>query len=269
MAAPSLNDYEFQFKDAGVGVLLNGTSAVPFWDVQKVTGLFDFAPLEVKSLDLDGRHGSSFYAKFFAGRTIIFDGVLYASVSDFDTPLYALKNTMLPDNIDYSLYFKSPNQIQRYIMCKSVVAKCDADTGRRIGQGAFQLQFVAGDPRAFIDGSLVNWTTATNFTLTNNGNTTFAPIISITASSTTTASITVLDVTGSVSIAFSTAVTSGQAIVIDMENMTVKVAGVLRPVAITLAGGTSWPSVLGGVAETWKVTSNVGNGTATNKSAWL
>jgi len=267
MAPPTLNDYEFQFKDTGV--LLNGTSSVPFWDVVKITGLFDFPEMDVKTQDLDGRHGSFVYAKFFKARTVVFEGQLYASVSDFDTPLQAMRTSLLPDGGEYPLYFKTPNQTQRYVNAKAVAFRCDADQGRRIGRSDYQIQLAVGDPRHYIDGSVVNWTTATNFSLTNNGNTTVAPVISITATSTTTANITVQDVTASVSVAFSTAVTSGQSIVIDMENMSVKVAGVYRPVAITLTGGTAWPNVAPGATETWKVTSNVGNGTATNKSAWF
>jgi phage-related protein len=268
MAAPTLNDYEFQFKDAGVGVLVNGTSSLPFWDVMSVTGLVDFPELVTKAADLDGRHGTFIYAKYFGQRTVVLGGKLYASGSDFDTPLQAMRTSLLPDGNDYPFYFKVPNQTQRYLMAKATTFKCDIDQGRRIGKADFQLQFAAGDPRHYLDGSAVNWTTATNFTLTNNGNASVAPIITITATSTTTANITVQDVTAGVSISFSTAVTSGQQIQIDVENMYVKVAGNYRAAAITLAGGTTWPTV-GPGAETWKVTSNVGNGIATNRSAWL
>jgi phage-related protein len=231
--------------------------------------LLDFPSIDPKQQDIDGKHGASIYVKYFKERTVILKGTLYASVSDFDTPLLAMRTSVLPDNVDYPFYFKTPNQAQKYLLAKSTNFRCDTDQGRRIGAGNFQFQLAAGDPRHYIDGTTVNWTTATNFSLTNNGNTAVAPIISITSSSTTTASITVLDVTASVSIAFSTSVTSGQVITIDMEQMMVKVAGILRPVAITLTGGTAWPNVAPGATETWKVTSNVGNGTATNKSAWL
>lgn len=264
MVAPTLNDYEFQFKDSGV--LLNGTTAVPFWDVKKISGLFDFPEIVLKTLDYDGRHGAAVYAKFFQARTVVIEGELIASVADFDTPLQTMRTSLLPDDIYYPLYFKTPNQTQRYVNAKPGAFKCDADTGRRIGVGAFQLQLVVGDPRHYIDGSVVNWTSASNFSLTNNGNTPVGPTISITASSTTTANISIQDVTGSQTISFSTAVTSGNVITIDMENMAVKVNGVFRPVAIT---GSVWPSVAAGATETWKVTSNVGNGTATNRSAWF
>lgn len=268
MAAPTLNDYEYQYKDAGT--LLNQANvAIPFWDVTKVTGLVDFPTLDVKEMDIDGKHGSSVYAKYFGSRTVIIEGTLYASGSDFDTPVETMRTAAIPDGNDYPFYFKHPNKTQRYVLAKATAFKCDVDTGRRIGQSAFQLQLTAGDPRHFIDGTVVNWTTATNFTMTNNGNTSVAPVISITASSTTTANITIQDITSSGQISFSTAVTSGQVLQVDVENKTITVAGVLRPAAVTLTGATDWPSVAAGATETWKVTSNIGNGTATNKSAWL
>jgi phage-related protein len=266
MVAPTLNDYELQYKDTGS--LLNGTSALPFWDVTSITGLMDFPTVDVKEQDLDGRHGSSFYARFFKGRTVVVEGRLYASGSDFDTPLQTMRTSLLPDGNDYPLYFKVPNQTQRYLMAKATAFNCDVNQGRRIGRADFQVQFSAGDPRHYVDGTVVNWTTTTNFNLVNNGNTTVAPVISITATSTTTANITVLDVAAGISISFSTAVVSGNVITIDLDNLAVKVNGIYRAVAITLAGGTTWPTVSPGT-EAWKVTSNVGNGTATNKSVWL
>lgn len=269
MAAPTLNDYEYQYKDAGVGVLLNGTSAVPFWDVEKISGLVDFPTLDVKTMDIDGKHGSSFYAKYFGGKIIVVEGTLYGSVSDFDTPVQAMRTSLLPDGNDYAFYWKHPNLAQLYVLAKATDFKCDVDTGRRIGQAKFQIQLSAGDPRHYIDGTVANWTTATNFSLTNNGNTPVSPVISITSTATTTASITIQDVTSGGQISFSTSITTGQVLQVDVENKTIKVAGSLRPAAVTLSGATDWPNVAGGATETWKVTSNIGNGTATNKSAWL
>jgi phage-related protein len=268
MAAPTLNDYEYQFKDTGV--LLNQANvSIPFWDVTKVSGLVDFPNLDVKESDIDGRHGTSYYAKYFGGRTVVVEGTLYASSSDFDTPVESLRTSAIPDGNDYPFYFKHPNKTQRYLMAKATTFKCDVDTGRRIGQASFQFQLSAGDPRHYIDGTAASWTTAVAFNLTNNGNTTVAPLISITATSTTTANITVQDVTSGGQISFSTAVTSGQVLTVDVENKLIKVAGSLRTAAVTLTGATDWPNIAAGATESWKVTSNVGNGTATNKSAWL
>ena len=268
MTAPTLNDYEFQYKDSGV-LLNEDTASVPFWDVLKIGGLFDYPELDAKELDMDGKHGSSMYAKYFKSRIVVIEGNLYASVSDFDTTVKAMRTANLPDDTNYPLYFKTPGQSQLYVLAKSIAFKCDADTGRRIGIGAFQIQLACEDPRHYLDSSDVNWTTATNFSLTNNGNTPVAPTISITASSTTTANITVQDVTDGGQIDFSVAVTSGQVMVIDMENKLITLDGTLTPTAITITGATDWPSVAAGATETWKVTSNIGNGTATDKSAWL
>lgn len=266
MVAPTLNDYEYQFKDTGV--LLNGTSALPFWDVEKITGLMDFPELSAKIQDYDGRHGSVTYAKYFQHRTVVVDGTLYASPTDFDTPLETMRSSLLPNGADYPFYFKHPNKAQRYMMVKPIALNCDVDTGRRYGAGKFQIQLVAGDPKQYIDGTVANWTNNVNFNLNNTGNVVTAPVISITSTSTTTANITVQNVTTSRSIAFSKAVSTGNVITIDLEYMAIKINGSYTPVAITLTGA-DWPESNPGVTEAWKVVSNVGNGTATNRSAWL
>jgi phage-related protein len=265
VTAPTLNDYEYQFKDSGV--LVNGDASTPFWDVSKVSGLVDFPTLNTKILDRDGRHGSSVYVRYFTHRVIVIEGTLYASSSDFDTPLEAMRTSLLPDDVYYPFYFKHPNQSQRYLSCKSTDFKCDVEVGRRIGSSPFQIQLTAGDPRHYIDGSVVNWTTAVNFNLHNTGNTACAPTISITASSTTTANVTVQNVTTGLAVQFTTAVTSADVITVDLDQYAIKVNGTYRPVPITLT--TNWPFSNPGVTEAWKVTSNVGNGTSTDRSAWL
>jgi phage-related protein len=141
------------------------------------------------------------------------------------------------------------------------------ETGRRYGVSPFQIQLTAGDPRHYIDGSVVNWTTNVNFNLGNTGNVSTAPVLSITSSSTTTANVTIQNVTTGNSVQFTTAVTSGNVITVDLEEYSIKIDGVYRPVPIVLTG--NWPYSNPGVTETWKVISNVGNGTSTNRSAWL
>lgn len=267
MAAPTLNDYEYQFKDAGVGVLLNGTTAMPFWDITKIAGMSDFPDLDWDALDLDGQHGGFVTGNYFKHRICIFDGTLYSAAADVETNTELMKATLLPDGIDYPLYFKFPNKTQRYFMGKPVAYVSDVEAGRRTGKMPFQLQIACSDPRSYIDISSVGWTTAVNYTFTNAGNTASNQIISITANATTTATITVSNQTQARSYVFSTAVTNGQVITIDTEKLIVRVAGALRNVSMTLTGG-AWPTVTTGL-NTWRVTSNVGNGSSIPRSAFL
>lgn len=265
MVAPTLNDYEYQFKDSGV--LLNGTSTVPFWDVEKVTGLADFPQMDPKIHDYDGRHGSSVYARFFQHRVVVIDGTLYASATDFDTPLETMRTSLLPNGNDYPFYFKHPNKSQRYVNAKMIGFSCDIDTGRRYGAGKFQIQLAAGDPRHYVDAS-TNWTNNVNFNLNNQGNTAVGPVISVTSTATTACNITVQNVTTSRSIQFSFAVTTGAVVTVDTDNYAILYNGAYRSTGVTVTG-TDWPVANPGVTETWKVLSNIGNGTATNKSTWL
>jgi len=268
VAAPTLGDYEYQYKDAGVGVLLNqATPTMPFWDVTKITGLTDFPELDWDTLDLDGQHGSFVTGNFFKHRMCIFDGILYSATVDVDVNNELLKATIIPDGTDYPLYFKHPNKTQRYFMGKPVAYHADVEAGRRTGKMPFQLQIGCTDPRSYIDISSVGWTSGNNYTFTNAGNTASNQIISITATSTTTATITVSNQTQARSYVFSTAITSGQVITIDTEKLIVRVNGALRNVSMTLTGGF-WPTVTTGL-NTWRVTSNVGNGSSIPRSAFL
>lgn len=268
MAAPTLNDYEYQYKDAGVGVLLNqNTVTMPFWDVTKVAGLSDFPDLDYDVLDLDGQHGGFVTGNYFHHRVLIPEGTLYCLPSDVETNNELLKATVTPDGVDYPFYWKHPNKTQRYFMAKPIAYKADVDAGRRTGSMPFQLQFGCTDPRSYIDIAAVSWTTATNYTFTNAGNAPTGQIISITATSTTTANITVANITTGLSFTFAKAVTSGQVLTVDVEKLIAKINGVVFNASFSVGGG-NWPLALPGL-NTWRVTSNIGNGTSTPKSAWL
>lgn len=266
MVAPTLTDYSYQYKDSGV--LLNADSSnFPFWDVTKIAGLADLPDLDYDVLDLDGQDGGFVTGNFFHHRMLIPEGTLYCLPSDVETNNELLKATLLPDGNDYPFYWKHPNKAQRYFMAKPIGWHADVDTGRRTGKMPFQLQLGCTDPRSYIDLSVVNWTAGTNYTFTNAGNTLTSQFISITATSTTTAAITVANVTTGRSFSFSTAVNSGQIMTIDVEKLLVTVGGLKRSVNFTLTG-SFWPQMAAGL-NTWKVTSNIGNGTSQSKSAWL
>lgn len=264
MVAPTLNDYEYQYKDSGV--LLNGTPS-PFWDITKIAGLADLPELDWDVLDLDGQHGGFVTGNYFKHRMVIFDGTLFSPAADVETNNELLKATILPDGIDYPLYWKHPNKTQRYFMAKPVSYVADTETGRRTGKMPFQIQFGCTDPRSYIDIAGGGWSTGVNYTFTNAGNAVSNQVISLTASSTTTANIVVSNQTQARSYSFSTAVTSGQVMTIDTEKLIVRINGALRSVQMTLTGG-AWPTVTTGL-NTWRVTSNVGNGTVAPRSAFL
>ena len=63
MAAPTLQEYEYQYKDTGIK--LNGSVAVPFVDITKVTGL-GLATVSASTADVCGAPGGSVYCKFLS-----------------------------------------------------------------------------------------------------------------------------------------------------------------------------------------------------------
>jgi hypothetical protein len=266
MVAPTLNNYEYQYKDTGV-LLNQATSTVPFWDVEAINGIADLPELSVDILDLDGRHGSFVYSKFYKHRVIEFNGTLYASVTDADTPIETFKGLFIPDGTEYPLYWKHPNKSQRYFLAQPQTFKSDVEAGRRVGKIPFNIVWLCGDPRSFIDLSTINWTTNVNTSsFTNAGNVSGPLIVNITANTTTTASIVVQNVTQGRTVTLGFPITSGQTISIDTETWIVRVNGLVKP--STQAISTGYPTFQTG-AQTWRVTSNTGNGTIVAKSAWL
>jgi hypothetical protein len=268
MVAPTLNNYEYQFKDTGV--LLNQANvALPFWDVTRVAGIADLPELPVDLLDLDGRHGSAVTSRYFKHRSIVFEGDLYASVSSVDTSVEAMKASVLPDGTDYPLYFKQPNITQRYFLAQLAQFNADVDTGRRTGVSHFVLGFTAGDPRSFIDLSTVNWSSGVDTAgFTNAGNTDGPLTVSITANTTTTASIIIANTFQFRTVTLTFPVTNSQTVTIDTDTWVVRIGGVVIPATQTPGGNALFPSFYPG-SNVWRVTSNIGNGTITAKSAWL
>jgi phage-related protein len=266
MVAPTLNNYEYQYKDSGV--LLNQANvSVPFWDVESIEGLVDFPEIAQDVLDQDGRHGSFVNAKFFKHRVIAIKGTLYASVSDPETPIQTLRTSLLPDGTDYPFYWKHPNLTQRYQLGQTASFQCDVATARRIGEAPFELSFLCGDPRAFIDLSSVSWTNNVNTSaFTNAGNTNGPLVVSVTATSTTTASLAIQSVTQTRTVTLTFPVTSGQAVTVDTDTWVVRVNGVVKPATQVITN--DYPTFQPG-SNTWKVVSNIGNGSIAAKSAWL
>lgn len=268
MVAPTLQNYEYQYKDTGV--LLNQANVVaPFWDVKRVAGIADLPELSVDVLDLDGRHGSFVHSRFFKHRAIVFEGELIAPITSVDTSVEALKTSLLPDGSVYPLYWKHPNITQRYFNASLVQFNADVETGRRTGVAPFVLGFNAGDPRSFIDLATVNWVTGVDTAgFINAGNTDGPLEVRITATSTATASIIVANTFQFRTVTLTFPVTNGQSIVIDTDTWIVRIGGLVVPATQVPGGNGLFPSFYPG-NNIWRITSNIGNGTITARSAWL
>jgi len=260
---PALNDYEFSWN----GVLLNGSS-MPIWDVEKLTGLVDLPEVPAEILDYDGRDGSSIYSRYVKHRTIIIEGTLYASTA---TSLEDTIDTMMaavnPTGVKIPFFFKRPGKSSMYCLCDVLGFNSDLDQLRRTAKAPWQLQLGAGDRVKYIDVGNTAWTTNVNFNLTNAGNAVTYPEVNITANATTTADVTITNNTTGISLVLSVAVTSGQVLSVDLANLTVKVAGVIKNTGLTLTTA-NWPSQGTGVTS-WKVISDIGNGTIFTRSGWL
>lgn len=252
MAAPSLADYTYQYKDTGI--LLNGTAS-PIWDVEKIKGLVDFPGLTPYTSDYDGAHGGAIYVAYFDTRTIVIDGTMYASSpSGVDTANEAMKATLIPDGIDYPFYFKHPGITQRYVMATVLDYKADVDTGRRIGMMPYQIQLGCDDPLFYIDNSNQAMALNTNVTVSNTGNVESFPIITVTGIFTT---LNVFGPNGNNMVFSVSTSAAGDVVTFDSGNRQLKKNGV--DVTSTYSSGT-WPSAPKG-NSTWRVT--VGTGTPT------
>lgn len=173
MAAPVLLDYEYQYKEGGVK--LNGAAALPFVDIENVTGL-DMAPISASIHEIDGRHGGSVSARYFSARTIIFEGSAYAAANQVGAFMNQLTSNFIPDDTDYPLYVKDSGVAQYYINCKCTDFKYDMSVLRRTGVSPIQLQFTASDPLKYIDNAMQLMTNNVNYTPTNTGNMLTYPI---------------------------------------------------------------------------------------------
>lgn len=149
MAAPT-EDYTYTLERSGSDLVLNTDSVLPFYDVTKVSGL-DMPDVTVYSDDIDGMHGGVVYARYTQPRTVVFEGTLYADPMNFDVEFENAMKFMIPSSSTLKLWYKQPGIAARYMSVLPIALKSDVDTGRRIGSAAYQLQFIAADPRKYID----------------------------------------------------------------------------------------------------------------------
>lgn len=145
MAAPTLNLEEYQFGDAGV--LLNGTTDLPFFDVTSVQGL-DSAPIRTLTVDHEGIDGGYVDSEFESIRTVVLEGTLYASPTNMETYLDSLKANFAPDNVNKPLYFQT-DAGQRMVLGKGQGLRYNKDQLRRLGRASAQVQVMCEDPRIY------------------------------------------------------------------------------------------------------------------------
>lgn len=238
MAAPVLNAYEYQFKDNGM--LINGSAALPFIDVNKVAGL-DMPNTDGRIVELDSRHGGYGFSRYTNVRTIVIDGVLYAAPTTIDVTTDALKTNFAPDDIEYPFYFRGAGVAQRYIMCKSLGVRYDIERLRSYGACNVQFQLFAGDPRAYVNNADQAMVAGTLYTPANGGNVETYPIITIVGAFT---AITLTNQTTGKSVVLTTTRVAGDVTVVDFLKRNVTVNGVRMSGVVTTRGW--WNIAAGG-----------------------
>lgn len=237
MATPTLQAYEYQYKDTGIK--LNGSVAVPFVDITKVTGL-DLATVSASTADVDGAHGGSVYAKFLSFRSIVLDGNIYTNAATTDVYCDSLTTNFMPDDINYPFYFRGAGIAQRYVMCKSTGIKFDIDNLRSYGKSPVQITLAASDPRKYVDNADIIMTANTNYNITNNGNMNTYPLFTITGA---WSSITLTDVTQNKSVILTDSRVAGDITVVDFLKRSVTVNGIRKSSIVTTNNWWDFPAV--------------------------
>lgn len=243
MAAPTLNLEEFQFDDTGV--LMNGAATLPFIDIKTVDGL-DNAPYRTQTHDQEGMDGGFVDTEFESIRTVTIEGTLYADPTSMETFLDSLKANFAPSKTVKPLYFQT-DAGQRLVFGKAQGIRYSKDQMRRLGQSAFQIQFMCEDPCIYSTPLIT--TTFTRSTgsgsITLSGNRTSPGKLTINAVSTITNPVITHTQSGTV-FTFALAVSTGQALVIDLRTHTVILNGTInKRNAMVLTG--NWYQLVNGV----------------------
>lgn len=261
MVAPTLLDYEYQYKDTGVK--LNSSVSLPFVDVLSITGL-DMAPVNVAESDLDGVHGGVFFAKFAGTRTVVFDVDIYSTSATADTYCESLISNFAPDDVDYPLYFKSAGIARRYLMAKSLGVKYNIDRLRAYGKTKGQIILGCSDPRKYSDNADVVMTAGTNYNVTNAGNINSFPTVTIVGAWTV---INIINNTQVKTLTLTDTRSAGDVTVIDFRNRNVTVNGIRKSSIVT---ANNWFDIPAGSTNSLKftVTGTPTSVTLATKNAW-
>lgn len=245
MAAPTLGDYEYQFKDTGVK--LNSSVSATFVDITKITGL-DMPQVDSITADFDGVHGGSVYSKFFGTRTFVLDGFIYAPAASADAYCDTLVTNFMPDDIDWPFYFKGAGISQRYILAKSLGLKYDIDSLRMMGKTAAQFILAAGDVRKYVNNADQVMVANTLYTPTNAGNMETYPVFTIIGAWST---ITLFNSSASRTVALADTRIAGDVTVVDFKTRSVTVNGVRKSSIVTT---NQWWSIPAGGGQSVRYT---------------
>lgn len=277
--APSLNDYEFQFDDTGT-TLNTDDMGLPFIDVLSVDGL-DTAPLRTSTDEHQGMDGTYIDSPFVSARTIVISGNLYTDPDDTDTLLNQLRADYTKDDVR-PFYFQLPGQSTKFINCQGGGFRYSIDGGRRAGMTSVQATLVAEDPYIYdanptsatvsvptlsilgtsfnalfnlgFGGALPNF----GATVTNQGNHTAYPLITITGPVTNPV---LVDSYSGTTMALNVTLTAGDILVIDTRLKSIVLDGTVS--RRTALSGRQWISVPPGISDTISFTADSGTGSCT------
>lgn len=236
MAVPVLNTYEYQFMDTGV--LLNGSTSVPFVDIQKVKGL-DIPTIDPHVTDYDSQHGGFIQAAYVTTRTIVLDGIVYANTLTADVFADALTTNFMPRFSDAPFYFKGAGISQRYIMCKPIGFNCDLDNLRSYGASNVQFQLQAGDITKYTDNADLAMVNNNNYVVNNAGNLPTFPKITLTGGFSTASFV---NVTTGQTVTIVTNRIAGDVTVVDLKTRSVTINGIRNSGVVTTSGWWSLAS---------------------------
>lgn len=147
MVAPVLLAEEFQLDEAGVGVKLNGDVAMPFVDLTTIQGLDSSQP-RLQTTQREGYDGAWIDSSFEQERTVILEGMLYASNTALETYLDSLKANWAVSKIAKPLYFGTDAGM-RVVFGKPQGVRYSKETIRRTGGVSVQFSIVCGDPLVY------------------------------------------------------------------------------------------------------------------------
>ena len=238
MAIPALLDYEYQYRDDGVK--LNGSSVVPFVDVESITGL-DMSEIDLTEVDIDGQHGGVINAEYFKTRTIVIDCTIYADPTSVDSYIDTLISNFVPSG-SQPFYFKGAGIGIRLIYAKSLGIKFSVDTLRRVGSCKAQIVLKAADPLKYVE-TTTTLTNNTYFTANNVGNMPTKPIFDIRTG--THSSITLRNNTMGKEVVIPRQAVLGDIMTVDFNTKTITTNGI-RNSSILGSGVVNWWELLRG-----------------------
>jgi hypothetical protein len=147
--APILNDYQYQFTDAGVVLDTFGN-----FDLLSIEG-FDTPEVRVTQQDRDGAHGEFVLAQFLKARTITIQGAVRIQDNTEVQPyMDSLKANFQPRLQKLPFYFKHPGVSQRVIFANSLGVRFPVNTSWNSKYVEFQATLIAEDPRIYAGAAI-------------------------------------------------------------------------------------------------------------------